>query len=112
VNVKQPCGVSTGFGALGYHRNDLILLIGPEFWATTSDSALLAGSIQSRLCSFRKYRSFKLVTILYYRYLSAYRPIPQSSFHSRRMPRSEWLDCRIRQILCVQRSDTLPWKTA
>src|ERR1700737_3071689 len=39
---------------------------------------------------------------LYHRDLSAYRRSPQSSFHSRRMPHSERLDCCIRQILGVQ----------
>src|ERR1700730_3392736 len=45
MNVKQPRGVSGGFGALGYHRNDLILLIWSEFWPSPSNSALLTGSV-------------------------------------------------------------------
>jgi len=51
-------------------------------------------------------------TMLYYPDLSAYRPIPQSSFHSRRMPHSEWLYCRIRQLVRVQHRNTLLWKFA
>ena len=49
---------------------------------------------------------------LFYCDLSAYGSIPPSSFHSRRMPNSEWLYCRIRQILSVQHRRSILLKGA
>jgi hypothetical protein len=49
---------------------------------------------------------------LFYRDLSAYRPIPQCSFHSRRLPKSERLGSRIRQILSVQDRHSILFKSA
>ena len=49
MNVEKPCGICGGFRAHCNHRNNFILLIGSKFSTTTSNAALLTGSVPSRL---------------------------------------------------------------
>jgi hypothetical protein len=58
------------------------------------------------------FKSLPIRLLSYYRDLSAYRLIPQCSFHSRRMPHSEWLDSRIGRILGVQHRHSILSKGA
>jgi hypothetical protein len=62
------------------------------------------GRSQKKIC--------RALSSLFYRDLSAYGSIPDSSFHPRRMPNSERLYCHIRQILSVQHRHSILLKGA
>ena len=112
--VNYGLGANPIRGPMALDSTRMFRATSPSF----ADSSRHRGRGQAAVAGFAKaymtavFKSLPIRLLSYYRDLSAYRPIPQCSFHSRRMPHSEWLDSRIGRILGVQHRHSILLKGA